>query len=142
MAKLKDGVISSWHGIVDAEMKDGKFYAYAKTDEQVRDMVMELVRALETEIVVDKAILVGRYAKGCADEWDGIEVGIMSQDFEGIDPFDRISLVSELIVRFGVHHSVEVVGKFTPDEYAKGKHITLYGWDWDNGKVIYERDAG
>ena len=144
MAKLKDGVISSWNGVVDAEMKDGEFYAYVKTDEQVREMALELVRALETKIEVHKAILTGQYAKGCADEWDGIDVVIVSPNFEGLNSLDRISLISELMVRGGVHHLVEVTGKFTPDEYLNPdpRHTPMLGWSRYRGKVIYDKDAG
>lgn len=140
MAKLKDGIITEWNGVVDAEMKDGVFVAYVKTDKQVREMVLELVKALEVKIEVEKAILVGRYAKGCPDEWDGIEVGIVSPDFAGMSGVDRVELTSKLATSDKVHHLVGVCGEFTPEKFRNGQIESLYGWNWRNGKVIYERD--
>ena len=47
MVKSKDCVLIARKGVVEVEVKDGIIVAYPKTQEAVREIIMEYVKALE-----------------------------------------------------------------------------------------------
>ena len=142
MAEIDERVITTQNGVVDTDAEYEELFERVKTDEEVRDIILEFVKDLDGEIEVHKAILVGRYAKGCAWGGDDIKVAIVSPDFKGLHGFERSDLVFDNIDIYKLHPLVVVHGHFTPDEFLNGQIESLYGWNWRGGKVIYERDAG
>ena len=144
MAEVDERIIMAQNGIVETDAEYDDLFKRVRTDEEVREMALELVHALETRIEVHKAILAGRYGRDCAWEWDDIEVVIVSPDFEGMHSFDRTELTSELAERGNVRPIVAVHGEFTPEEYLSEdpQHMPMLGWDYYSGKVIYEKDGG
>ena len=141
MAKVNDRVIRSRDGVVEIEVKHGFVIAHPKTDEQVRDIILEYVNTLQEYIVVDKAILVGSYARGCPREWDEIDVIIISSDFKSVDNgYRRNDLLIDKAVK--VHEWLLPRGGYTPDEYAHHADELGLARYKAFGKVIYERDAG
>jgi uncharacterized protein len=69
--------------------------------------IQQLTKALKKHnIIIEKAILFGSYAKGSAGENSDIDVVLISNDFEGIRFTDREKIIPELIhfdCRFDVH---------------------------------------
>ena len=141
MAKVNDRVIRSRDGVVEIEVKHGFVIAHPKTDVQVRDIILEYVKALQEDIDIDKAVLVGSYARGCPGEWDEIDVIIISSDFKGIKNGNkRRDLLINKAVK--VHEWLLPRGGYTPDEYAHHADELGLARYKAFGKVIYERDAG
>lgn len=140
MAEVNDRVIRSRNGVVEIEIKRGFVIAHPKTDEQARDIILEYVKALEEDINVEKAILVGSYARGCPQEWDEIDVIIISPDFKGIkNGVKRNNLLIDKAVK--VHEWLLPRGGYTPDEYAhRGDELGL-AMHKSFGKVIYEKSG-
>ena len=141
MAEINERVITTQNGVVDTDAEYDDLFSRARTDEEVRDIVLEFVKDLEGKVEVHKAILVGRYARGCAWEWDDIELGIVSPDFEGLNSFERSDFILDNIDIYRLHPLLMVYGHFTPEEFLNGQIESLYGWNWRGGKVIYEKDA-
>ena len=140
MAEVNERVITTQNGVVDtdAEYDDFDEFWRVKSDEEVRDIILGLVDQLDGKIEVHKVVLVGRYARGCAWEWDDIEIGIVSPDFEGLNRLESSDLVFANIDIYKLDPFVVVHGYFTPDEFLNGHIESLYGWNWRGGKVIYE----
>ena len=140
MAKVGDRIIRSRDGVVEIEVKRGFVIAHPKTDKQVRDIILEYVDALQEDITVDKAVLVGSYARGCPGEWDEIDVIIVSPDFKGIkNGVERSSLLTDKAVR--VHEWLLPRGAYTPDEYAHHADELGLARHKKLGKVIYDRNG-
>ena len=140
MATVNDRVIRSRDGAVEIEIKHGFMIAHPKTDEQVRGIIVEYVEALQEDIDVEKAILVGSYARGCPSEWDEIDVIIISPDFKGIDNgVKRSDLLINKAVK--VHEWLLPRGGYTPDEYAHHADELGLARHKAFGKVIYERSG-
>ena len=138
MAEVKNRVLIEYEGVVEAEIKDGLLIEYVKTEEQVRDIILKYVKALESEIEVDKAVLVGSYARGCARGGEEIDVLIVSPNFEGIsNGLHRKRLLTKKVAN--VHTLLLPRGAYTPDEYnnrPKELGLTYYK---RTGKVIYDK---
>ena len=98
----------------------------------MRDIILKYVKALESEIEVDKAVLGGqlcqRAARAVGEE---IDVLIVSPNFEGIsNGLHRKRLLHTLLLPRGA---------YTPDEYnnrPKELGLTYYK---RTGKVIYDK---
>lgn len=139
MAKVGDRIIRSRDGVVEIEVKHGFVIAHPKTYEQVRDIIIKYVETLQEDIVVDKAVLVGSYARGCPGEWDEIDVIIISSDFKSIKQGKkRMDLLISKAVK--VHEWLLPRGGYTPDEYAhQADELGLARYK-AFGKVIYEKE--
>jgi predicted nucleotidyltransferase len=105
----------------------------AKTD--VKKIIRNYIRHLESDIKVQKVILFGSHARGQAHEWSDIDLAVISDDLKGLDQLQRIELLSP--ARRGCDVSLEPLG-FTLDEYETASRLTFLGEIKRTGKVIYE----
>ena len=56
------------------------------TDEELKETLDEYLSCLEKKIQIDKALLFGSYAKGCANSWRDIELLIISKALPETSP--------------------------------------------------------
>ena len=53
------------------------------SNSEIMNIINKYVENLSKEIVINKVILFGSYAKNCADEYSDIDIAIISDDFSG-----------------------------------------------------------
>jgi hypothetical protein len=106
-----------------------------KTEAELRRIVREYVRALESEIRVSKVILYGSYAHGKPHEWSDVDIAVISPDFDGLDRWERQALLGRK--RLGCDLSLEPLG-YSLEEYENAHPLTFLGEIKRTGKVIYE----
>jgi len=105
----------------------------AKTD--IKRIIRNYIRHLESDIKVQKVILFGSHARGQAHEWSDIDLAVISDDLIGLDQLQRIEVLSPS--RRGCDTSIEPLG-FTMREYKTASHLTFLGEIKRTGKVIFE----
>jgi hypothetical protein len=105
----------------------------AKTD--IKRIIRDYIRHLETDIKVQKVILFGSHARRQAHEWSDIDLAVISDDLGGLDQLQRIEVLSPS--RRGCDTSIEPLG-FTMREYRTASHLTFLGEIKRTGKIIYE----
>jgi uncharacterized protein len=105
----------------------------AKTD--IKRIIKNYIRHLESDIKVQKVILFGSHARGQTREWSDIDLAVVSDDLKGLDQLHRIELLSP--ARRGCDTSLEPLG-YTLEEYENASHLTFLGEIKRTGKVIYE----
>ncbi len=105
----------------------------AKTD--IKRIIKNYIRHLESDIKVQKVILFGSHARGQAHEWSDIDLAVVSDDLKGLDQLQRIEVLSP--AGRGCDTSLEPLG-YTLEEYENASHLTFLGEIKRTGKVIFE----
>lgn len=86
------------------------------------------------EILIQKVIVFGSYAKGKADKDSDIDIAIISSDFNRLKPIERLTLLGKIAWRAHTTQ-IEALG-YTPEEY---KRATKFDFLWEikqNGKFL------
>ena len=106
---------------------------------RITEQDLELIKTgLSSRFPLQKIILFGSQATGCADNKSDIDLLIIS-DFKG----NRRQLMVEMNRTLdNVAHAVDLL-ILRPDEYDQEKHIpgTIARYAGQEGRVIYERPA-
>jgi uncharacterized protein len=102
----------------------------------VRHIIREFVAKLEPDIMVDKVILFGSYARGTAGQWSDIDIAVISDDFRRMRTLDKI----RLIARRSAHcdSRLEPFG-YSLIEYNHADRLSFLGEIKRMGKVVYTR---
>ncbi len=109
----------------------------AKTISEIKKIVERLTKLLEERgISVERVILYGSYASGCAREDSDIDLVIISSDLKKFPPLKRLEFLSN--VSWQLPEPLEVIG-YTPDEIKDKQGKSIF-WDEINstGKILYE----
>ena len=97
----------------------------------------QFVKELEQRGIHPQSILLyGSHARGTADEWSDIDLVVISKDFAGIPPSERLELLSH--AAWPVQASIEALG-YTPQEIAEnGQDSIIWEEIQNNNKLLYE----
>ena len=71
-----------------------------KIPENIRDVVEDYLNELSNEILIDKAILFGSYAKGNYDIDSDIDLAIFSNSFKDMDRIESIKYLLKKARKF------------------------------------------
>lgn len=84
-------------------------------DRDIYRIIDEYRKRLEQKgILIKKLILYGSYAKGETREHSDIDLAVVSNDFQNMDLFERMSFLGR--ARTGIRRPMEIIG-LTVDEY-------------------------
>lgn len=75
--------------------------------------IKEYIRAVEKIFTVNKVYLFGSYASGKIHKWSDIDLAIVSEDFEHMDEYIAMVILSKL--RQNIDYSIEAI-PLTPDD--------------------------
>ncbi|MBI4671676.1 MAG: nucleotidyltransferase domain-containing protein [Chloroflexi bacterium] len=111
-----------------------------RTPAQVRRLIREYVRALESMIQVERVILYGSYARGTPHEWSDIDVAVISRDFASKDQWSRQTMLAKAD---GVNPAlrgamIESLG-YSVGEYTRAHRQSFLGEIKRTGKTVYKR---
>jgi predicted nucleotidyltransferase len=109
------------------------------TAPELERVISEFIDALRSGIRVEAVILYGSYARGCPHEWSGIDLAVISPDFEGIPLPKRQSMLSELTWD-RTDSRIDPMG-FSSSEYRNASRVYFLGHAVKTGKVVYEAPA-
>jgi predicted nucleotidyltransferase len=94
-------------------------------DKEIRSVVDKYKQSLESlGIRVKKIILYGSYASGNAKNESDIDLLVVSDDFEKMDLWERLSLLGR--ARMGIKRPMEILG-FTEEEFKAEQRGTFIG---------------
>ena len=100
---------------------------------RVRKIIDDFRKALETEgIICNKIILFGSFAKDTATEESDIDLVVISDNFNGMDFWERNKVISRAISE--IFEPIEAIA-YTPDEW-EAKHQNFENIVGES-KVIY-----
>jgi len=107
------------------------------TKSEIKKIIKGLINSLSANnIVVDKIILYGSYAKGTPREHSDIDIAVISPSFKRRRIID---IQSDLAKASSKYLSVvEPVG-YSTDDYRYAKMETLIGEIKKSGKILYSR---
>jgi len=89
------------------------------------------------QIRIDKVILFGSFAMGKQRRWSDIDLAIISDDFKGIDNFERLVMLGK-IAWYADATEIEALG-YTKDEYRNATKLDFLGEIKRTGKIIYSK---
>lgn len=106
----------------------------------LNDVVNRFVRELQKKgIQPEQILLYGSHATGRADEWNDIDLVVISKDFEKFPLLKRLTILSH--AAWPVQASIEALG-YTPQEIAEcGKDSIIWEEIQKNYKVLYKAAA-
>ena len=104
-----------------------------KTNASISQLAQEVKDFLSKHIHVDQLILFGSYKDGSYREDSDIDIAVISEDFNRISIWDRISLLAQVAV--AVDSRLELMA-FTPKEYSHPESGSLLKEINDNGKIL------
>lgn len=94
-------------------------------DKEIHSVIDKYKQSLETlGIRVKKIILYGSYASGNAKNESDIDLLVVSDDFEKMDLWERLSLLGR--ARMGIKRPMEILG-FTEEEFKAENSGTFVG---------------
>jgi predicted nucleotidyltransferase len=106
---------------------------------EIQRIVKEYIAKLAPEIRVRKVILFGSYAHGSPHEWSDIDIAVISEDLDQLDPVRRVELMA--VKKLGCDSRLGVLG-YGLKEYEDADHLTFLGEIKRTGKVIWEAQDG
>jgi|WetSurSiteA1Bulk_404760.scaffolds.fasta_scaffold08276_3 uncharacterized protein len=107
------------------------------TKSEIKEIIKKLIDSLSANnIVVDKIILYGSYAKGTPREHSDIDIAVISPSFKRRRIIDIQSDLAKASAKY--LSVVEPVG-YSSDDYKSAKMETLLGEIKKSGKILYSR---
>jgi len=104
---------------------------------QIPKIVHQFIEELKKNISIEKVILFGSYVKNKRKKWSDIDLAIISNDFEGVDYFDRLVMLGKYAWQAKAT-AIEALG-FTPGEYRKITPLDFLSEIEKTGKIIYKK---
>lgn len=102
---------------------------------QIRRIIDRYRRSLERAIQVHRIILYGSYAYGRPHGGSDIDLVVISPDFKGMHPLERLEFLS--LARRKTMDPIEALG-YTPEEFRRAKSSVLLDEVVERGIVVYE----
>jgi predicted nucleotidyltransferase len=99
--------------------------------------IKRFLKKVNEQIRIDKVILFGSFARGKQKKWSDIDLAIISDDFKGIDNFERLVMLGK-IAWYAKATEIEALG-YTKDEYKNATRLDFLGEIKRTGKVIYSK---
>lgn len=94
-------------------------------DKEIRRILKIYSKNLEERgIQAQKILLFGSYAKGSQKAHSDLDLLVISEDFKGMDLWERLSLLGR--ARIGIEKPMEILG-LTEEEYQLEKEGTFIG---------------
>ena len=107
---------------------------YKKTE--IKNIVLNYVKELQSRIPVEKIILFGSYAYGKPTKASDIDIAVVSEKFKKMDDIKRIMLLSDYSRRIKCSVDIDPIG-FTEDELEQADSFEIGGEIAEKGIVIY-----
>ena len=109
------------------------------TEQQVERIISDYLSKLKGKISIDKAILYGSYAKGCAREFSDIDLLVISSEL----PENKLKgkngyYLNKLVGDYNL--DLEVIG-VNPKQLANPIEKDFFNEVIDTGKVVYSNGA-
>ena len=104
-----------------------------KTNASIDQIAHEVEVFLSQHIHVDRLILFGSYVDGSPREDSDIDIAVISEDFNTMSIWDRISLLAQASV--AVDSRIELIA-FSPKDYFHPESCSLLNEIKNKGKVI------
>lgn len=102
---------------------------------QVKRIINEFVRALESDIEVERVILYGSYAHDSAHEWSDIDLAVLSPDFSKMSEIKKTDFLARKLVRCD---SRLMPMAYTPAQFDNAPPYLFAAEIRRTGKVIYD----
>jgi len=109
----------------------------AKKSNKNLEIIKRFLIKVREEIDIDKVILFGSFARGRQKRWSDIDLALISDDFKGIDNFERLVMLGKL-AWYADATEIEALG-YTKDEYKNATKLDFLGEIKRTGKVIYSK---
>ncbi len=104
-----------------------------KTHVSINQIAHEVRDFLSRHIHVDRLILFGSYADGSPREDSDIDIAVISEDFDKMSVWDKISLLAQSSI--AVDSRIELIA-FTPKDYAHPQKCSLLNEIKNKGKIL------
>lgn len=98
--------------------------------------VSRFINEARKEISVLRVVLFGSYSAGRAGEWSDVDLAVVSDDFEGMDRIQRLTLLGKVAWRAKTTE-VEALG-FTAKEYSEASPLDFLWEIKRTGRVVFE----
>jgi len=107
--------------------------AVLKTNASINQLAFEVKDFLSQHIHVDQLILFGSYIYGTPREDSDIDIAVVSEDFNKMSVWDKISLLAQVSV--AVDSRIELIA-FTLKDYSHPESGSLLSEIKQKGKVL------
>ena len=104
----------------------------------ITDITKKTAKFLSQHVKVDKLILFGSYVSGRPDKYSDVDIAVISEDFERMSIWDRISLFAK--VPLAVDSRLELLG-FSKKEYLKPESASFLAFIKKKGKIVFSRKS-
>ncbi|MDW7679389.1 MAG: nucleotidyltransferase domain-containing protein [bacterium] len=109
-----------------------------KQFDEIKEIIDQYIENLKRQISVERVILYGSYADGCANEYSDIDLAIISPDVNNDNFIDYLQLATRAIPR-KIDIDIEPL-VFSTHEYETASSVELLGVIKKNGKIIFEQN--
>ncbi len=109
-----------------------------KRNNQNLKIIKRFLKKVSEEIEIDKVILFGSVSKGKQKRWSDIDLAIISDDFKGINNFERLVILGKL-AWYANATEIEAIG-YTTDEYKNATKLDFLGEIKRTGKIVYQKN--
>jgi len=108
------------------------------TKGHIEKIVEKIVSHMDGNVRVKKVLLFGSYARGTATDRSDIDLAFVSDDFEGMNEVQRMSLLLDFVhlVELPEPKDIEPFG-FTPEELTSPEKFSLSEEVKKHGIVVY-----
>ena len=104
-----------------------------KTNTSINQLAYEVKDFLSRHIHVEQLILFGSYIYGSPREDSDIDIAVISEDFNKMSIWDKISLLAQTSV--AVDSRIELIA-FTSKDYSQPENGSLLKEIKDKGKIL------
>ena len=104
---------------------------------EIKNIVLNYVKELQSRIPVEKIILFGSYAYGKPTKSSDIDIAVVSEKFKKMDDIKRIMLLSDYARRIKCFVDIDPIG-FTEKELEKADYFEIGGEIVEKGVVVYK----
>lgn len=107
-----------------------------KTEAELNKIIKKYISALSKIFSLDRVYLFGSYVKKNPHKWSDIDLAIVSKDFEHMDPYIAMVLLSR--IKNKVDTSIEAL-PFTPKDIDSANIGSIEYAVAKEGKVVWKR---
>lgn len=99
-----------------------------------KKLIDKFLKEAKKEIHIDRIILYGSQARSTPKKWSDIDLAVVSEDFENVEPFERLVMLGKISWRAHAT-AIEAIG-YTPEEYNSASRFDFISEIKKTGKVI------